>query len=95
MPHPDGPDWPARIAAAYARDVRPPLTDAMRDDLKARLAAVWAAEPDEVNAALDAFEETLDAVAGPRLAGIDGEAGTVRMEHRSEAGRPLRAFGGQ
>jgi hypothetical protein len=32
---------------------------------------------------------------GPRVESLDEEAGAAVMKHRSEADRPLRAFGGQ
>ncbi|ACA17673.1 conserved hypothetical protein [Methylobacterium sp. 4-46] len=83
------------VAEAYAAETRPPLTDSLRQDLAARLARAWPEGVGAVNAALDAFEESLDAVAGPRLAAFDAGSGRVTMEQRSEAGRPLRAFGGQ
>ncbi|ACL60074.1 hypothetical protein [Methylobacterium nodulans] len=87
--------WARITAEAYAAETRPPLTATMRKDLEARLSAAWPDGLDAVNAVLDAFEEALDAVAGPRLAEIDAAKGRVRLVHRSEAGRPLRAFGGQ
>jgi len=50
---------------------------------------------ERVNLVLDRSEMSLHAAVGPRLAAIDDAAGTATMVHRSEAGRPLRAFGGQ
>ena len=91
------PDWPRRIAQAYLAEVRPPLTPRMAEDLLGRLAEALhggEAAREAVNAALDAFEAELNAVAGPRVAELDA-AGHVTMGHRSEAGRPLRTFGGQ
>ncbi|MFE1600268.1 hypothetical protein [Methylobacterium sp. ID0610] len=88
-------EWARITADAYAAGTRPPLTEAMREGVEARLAAAWPEGCEALNAALDAFEEELDAVAGPRVTGIDRAGGRVRLEHRSEAGRPLRAFGGQ
>jgi hypothetical protein len=92
------------IVQAYAADAKPPLTE----ELAARLCAVLAEalrDPSEdgadaaplarLNAALDAFEADLRSVVGPRVATLDDTTGAVTMEHRSEAGRPLRAFGGQ
>ncbi|MGY2050479.1 hypothetical protein [Methylobacterium sp. JK268] len=87
--------WARITAEAYAAETRPPLTDTMREDLARRLAPAWPRGIAAVNAALDAYEESLDAIAGPRLAAIDRDGGRVTMEHRPEAGRPLRAFGGQ
>ncbi|WP_236960705.1 hypothetical protein [Methylobacterium durans] len=48
-----------------------------------------------MNLVLDRSEMSLHAAVGPRLAAIDPDAGKAEMVHRSEAGRPLRAFGGQ
>ncbi|WP_336489516.1 hypothetical protein [Methylobacterium nigriterrae] len=48
-----------------------------------------------VNAILGQCELMLIAAVGPRLVSIDDVAGAVCMMHRSEAGHPLRAFGGQ
>ncbi len=50
---------------------------------------------DRLNATLDAFEIELRSVVGPRITSLDAATGAVAMEHRSEAGQPLRAFGGQ
>ncbi|MGX9981651.1 hypothetical protein [Methylobacterium fujisawaense] len=92
------------IVTAYAAEAKPPLTQ----ELTARLRAVLtdalqnqAAEVapsttlDRLNAALDAFEADLRSVVGPRVAMLDDATGAVTLEHRSEAGHPLRAFGGQ
>ncbi|GEP12198.1 hypothetical protein [Methylobacterium gnaphalii] len=92
------------IVQAYAVEAKPPLTQ----DLKARLHAILAAalDPalpeesvsaplDRLNAAIDGFEAELRSVVGPRVKSLDEAIGSVTMEHRSEAGQPLRAFGGQ
>ncbi|WP_407521727.1 hypothetical protein [Methylobacterium oryzisoli] len=92
-PHPD---WPRRVAQAYLAEARPPLTPRMAEDLLERLSAAQhggEAPREAANAALDAFEADLNAVAGPRVVELD--AAGVTMGHRSEAGRPLRTFGGQ
>jgi hypothetical protein len=47
-----------------------------------------------VNEALDAFELDLGAVVGPRVAALPADAAPSFVQ-RSEAGRPLRAYGGQ
>src|SRR4051794_3251576 len=96
--------WAALITDAYAADATPPLTQ----ELIARVRGVLtnALDPgagkrsnsdhlERVNAALDRFEAELRSVVGPRIVSLDGATGSVAMTHRSEAGRPLRAFGGQ
>lgn len=98
-------DWAAIVADAYAAGAKPPLTDELVEkvcqDLRdAGIAGISDPPVDgesilRVNEALDAFELALEAVAGPRLIACDPGAGTVEMAHRSEAGRPLRSFGGQ
>ncbi|MGU3538591.1 hypothetical protein [Methylobacterium sp. A54F] len=93
--------WDAEIARAYAAETKPPLTPELVDRVRhavADLALGDGATLDEpaiarVNEALDAFEVSLEAVAGPRL--VSAQDRSVRMAHRSEAGRPLRSFGGQ
>ncbi|GJD56181.1 hypothetical protein [Methylobacterium dankookense] len=96
-----GLDWAALVADAYAAEARPPLTPELSERVRADLAAALAGPADDaarveaLNAALDAFELDLRAVVGPRVKALDAGAGTVAMEHRSEAGQPLRAFGGQ
>jgi hypothetical protein len=50
---------------------------------------------DRLNDALDAFETELRSVVGPRVTSLDEATRAVAMKHRSEAGQPLRAFGGQ
>ena len=50
---------------------------------------------DRLNDALDAFETELRSVVGPRVTSLDEATGTATMKPRSEAGQPLRAFGGQ
>ena len=97
--------WADRIAAAYAAETVPPLTSDMvhrlRDQLAAALAGLLVERiPCErwgeyINPVLDEWEQKLNAVVGPRLAGADEQAGTVRTVERSEGGRPLRSFGGQ
>ncbi|MDR7038574.1 MULTISPECIES: hypothetical protein [Methylobacterium] len=98
-------EWAAIIAEAYAAKTRPPLTPQLLAEMRLVLAeAVREAEAshvpgaewcERVNLVLDRSEMSLHAAVGPRLAAIDAAAGTVAMAHRSEAGRPLRAFGGQ
>lgn len=99
-----GADWARIIAEAYASDARPPMTeelvlrvaDEVADALGAEASEVSAPDRvDRVNKALDAFEADLRAVVGPRLESVDEAAGAACMKHRSEAGQPLRAFGGQ
>lgn len=97
-------DWADVVTQAYAAVAKPPLTA----ELEARVRDLLAGELDSgtgdvsnsatlalLNSALDGFEAELRSVVGPRIASLDGAAGTVVMEHRSEAGQPLRAFGGQ
>ena len=98
-------EWAGVIAEAYAVKTRPPLTLQLVDEVRTIVAeALKDAEsadiPDaewceRVNLILDGSEMSLHAAVGPRLAAIDDAAGTALMVHRSEAGRPLRAFGGQ
>lgn len=90
-------------AEAYAAEAKPPLTEELvaqvRDALLAAIEETSAAAEtdrlDRLNAALDAFETDLDAVVGPRIASLDAASAEVTTRHRSEAGQPLRAFGGQ
>ncbi|SFL92168.1 hypothetical protein [Methylorubrum salsuginis] len=90
-------------AEAYAAEAKPPLTEELvaqvRDALLAAIEEPGAAAEtdrlDRLNAALDAFETELDAVVGPRIASLDAASAEVTTRHRSEAGQPLRAFGGQ
>ncbi|GEP03370.1 hypothetical protein [Methylobacterium oxalidis] len=98
-------EWADIIAGAYAAKTRPPLTPQLLMEMRAvLLEAVREAEAshvpgsewcERVNLVLDRSEMSLHSAVGPRLAAIDPEAGTAEMVHRSEAGRPLRAFGGQ
>ncbi|MER2268952.1 hypothetical protein [Methylobacterium oxalidis] len=87
------------VAAAYAEETRPPLTPELTE--RVRAAVLPEADPEDpgsierINRVLDAFEVSLEAVAGPRLVGFDRATGAVSMSNRSEAGRPLRSFGGQ
>lgn len=90
-------------ADAYAAEAKPPLTEELVAKVRDALLAAFnetdaAAETDRLerlNAALDAFETDLDAVVGPRIASLDEASAAVTTRHRSEAGQPLRAFGGQ
>ena len=98
-------EWAAIIADAYAAQTRPPLTRSLVEEVRdiiaeavreAQAAAVSEAEwCERVNLTLDRTEMSLHAAVGPRLAALDENAGAALMMHRSEAGRPLRAFGGQ
>jgi hypothetical protein len=98
-------EWAKVIADAYAAKVRPPLTRKIMDEVQAVIAeALSEAEACDVpesewcecvNLVLDRSEMSLHAAVGPRLAAIDDATGSAVMVHRSEAGRPLRAFGGQ
>ena len=96
--------WADAITGAYAADAKPPLTQELVGQVRAALLEALGAVADQhpladrvdrLNAALDSFEVELGAVVGPRVASLDPVAGSVTMEHRSEAGQPLRAFGGQ
>jgi hypothetical protein len=95
--------WAGIIAEAYAARTRPPLTRQLVDEVRQVIAEALreaANSPDaewceRVNLVLDRSEMSLHAAVGPRLAAIDDASGTAVMMHRSEAGRPLRAFGGQ
>lgn len=98
-------EWAAIIVDAYAAQTCPPLTPKLTQQVRdiiaeavgeAQAAAVPEAELCErINLTLDRTEMSLHAVVGPRVAALDNNAGTALMIHRSEAGRPLRAFGGQ
>ena len=98
-------EWARVIADAYAAKARPPLTRQILDDVRAVIAealtdaeACDILEPEwceRVNLVLDRSEMSLHAAVGPRLAAIDDTTGNAVMVHRSEAGRPLRPFGGQ
>jgi hypothetical protein len=98
-------EWATTIAGAYAAQACPPLTPELVEQVRdiiaevvaeAQVAALPEAELCErINLTLDRTEMSLHAVVGPRVAALDNSAGTVRMMHRSEAARPLRAFGGQ
>lgn len=96
--------WVAAVADAYAAEAKPPLTEDLIDRVRGVLSRALESEADRssppeclerLNAALDAFEAELRAVVGPRVASLDDASGAVTMRHRSEAGQPLRAFGGQ
>jgi len=98
-------EWARVIADAYAAKTRPPLTRKILDEVQAVIAEALSevegcdvVEPEWcecVNLVLDRSEMSLHAAVGPRLAAIDDTTGSALMVHRSEAGRPLRAFGGQ
>ncbi|MBB2960607.1 hypothetical protein [Methylobacterium sp. R2-1] len=94
----------AAVTDAYAAEAKPPLTQELIAQVRDVVAKAFASDPGEssggdrlelLNAALDAFETELDAVVGPRVASLDEASGAVAMRPRSEAGQPLRAFGGQ
>ncbi|MDV2987815.1 UNVERIFIED_CONTAM: hypothetical protein Q9R58_26250 [Methylobacteriaceae bacterium AG10] len=94
----------AAVTDAYAAQAKPPLTHELTDRVREALTRAVGGEAgdasnaallDRLNAALDAFETELDAVVGPRVASLDEASGEVAMRPRSEAGQPLRAFGGQ
>jgi hypothetical protein len=96
--------WADAVAEAYAAGAKPPLTQALVDEVRAALLQALAPGSQDagqadtaarLNGALDAFEVALRSVVGPRIASLDETRGAVVMEHRSEAGQPLRAFGGQ
>lgn len=100
----DAAHWADAVTGAYAADAKPPLTRDLVGQIHAILLEALKSAADQgpqdnvldrLNAALDNFEVELGAVAGPRVASLDDVAGSVVMEHRSEAGQPLRAFGGQ
>lgn len=97
-------NWAEWIARGYAAKTVPPLTDDMQEGLASALGQAGFDRPvgdplddaaiERLNQALDAFELDLDAVVGPRLDTIAPD-GTLAFRQRSEAGRPLRAYGGQ
>lgn len=97
--------WSTIITEAYAAQTKPPLTEGLRQTLHAAISqacigadashAFSGEDVAAINAVLDHFETELDAVTGPRLFAVDTASGAVEMGHRSEAGHPLRAFGGQ
>ncbi|WP_457105403.1 hypothetical protein [Methylobacterium sp. P5_C11] len=96
-------DWAAIVTDAYCVDAKPPLTQELADRVRAALARTVDSPTgeapnslmDHLNATLDAFEIELRSVVGPRITSLDQGTGAVEMKHRSEAGQPLRAFGGQ
>lgn len=96
-------DWAAIVTDAYCADAKPPLTRELvgrvRDALAKAVASPAGDAPnslmDRLNDALDAFETELRSVVGPRVTSLDEATGAVAMNPRSEAGQPLRAFGGQ
>lgn len=96
-------DWAAIVTDAYCADAKPPLTQELAGRVRDALAQA-AASPagdapgslmNRLNDALDAFETELRSVVGPRVTSLDEATGTATMKPRSEAGQPLRAFGGQ
>ncbi len=96
-------DWAAIVTDAYCADAKPPLTQELAGRVRDALAQA-AASPagdapgsllDRLNDALDAFETELRSVVGPRVTSLDEATGAATMKPRSEAGQPLRAFGGQ
>ena len=96
-------DWAAIVTDAYCADAKPPLTQELtgqiRDALAKAVDAPAGGAPDSLmdrlNDALDAFETELRSVVGPRVTSLDEATGAATMKPRSEAGQPLRAFGGQ
>ena len=92
------------ISKGYAAEATPPLTDDLLETLRATLSKIGLDHPtadrldgtavEKINATLDAFELDLGAVVGPRLDTLSPD-GALTFRHRSEAGRPLRAYGGQ
>jgi hypothetical protein len=96
-------DWADIVTDAYCADAKPPLTQELADRVRDALAKAVASPAgdapnslmDRMNDALDAFETELRSVVGPRVTSLNEAAGTVAMKYRSEAGQPLRAFGGQ
>lgn len=98
-------EWSMIITEAYANETKPSLTDGLKQNLHAAVCdvcvmadnskAVSNRDIEAINRVLDHFEADLDAVSGPRLLAVNPDSGAVKMGHRSEAGHPLRAFGGQ
>jgi hypothetical protein len=96
-------DWADIVTDAYCADAKPPLTQELADRVRDALAQAVASPAgdapnslmDRLNDALDVFETELRSVVGPRVTSLDEATGAVAMKHRSEAGQPLRAFGGQ
>jgi hypothetical protein len=97
-------DWAEIVARGYADEAAPPLTPELLDTVRNALRGAGLDRPQaesldaaavaRVNKALDAFELEINAVVGPRLAALPAGAPPSFVQ-RSEAGRPLRAFGGQ
>ena len=97
-------DWAEIVARGYADEAAPPLTPELLDAVRAALHGAGLDRPQteslddgtvtRANEALDAFELEINAVVGPRLAALPAGAPPSFVQ-RSEAGRPLRAFGGQ
>lgn len=92
------------VTQAYVEQAKPPLTQELIERLQSVLTEALDSKgqsgsdespTDRLNAALDAFESKLRSIVGPRVASLETSTGAVTMEHRSEAGQPLRAFGGQ
>ena len=98
-------EWSTTIADAYAAGSKPPLTEALLEQVRAIVLDacgktespnLFASEDIvRINQELDRFEQALHAVHGPRLVTVDTETGVAQMVYRSEADHPLRAFGGQ
>ncbi|MCJ2049436.1 hypothetical protein [Methylobacterium sp. J-070] len=96
-------DWATIVTDAYCADAKPPLTQELsgrvRDAIAEAVDSLAGDAPnslmDRLNDVLDAFEIELRSVVGPRVTSLDEATASVTMKHRSEAGQPLRAFGGQ
>ena len=98
------PAWAGSIAEAYAAGAKPPLTHDLAERVHRVVAEALDSESrrstelsllDGVNLALDHFEGDVRSIVGPRVSSLDEVSGRVEMRHRSEAGQPLRAYGGQ
>ncbi|KQO66401.1 hypothetical protein [Methylobacterium sp. Leaf89] len=97
-------DWAGIVAQGYADAAAPPLTPELLETVRETLRGAGLDRPQaesldaatvaRVNEALDAFELEINAVVGPRVAALPAGAPPSFVQ-RSEAGRPLRAFGGQ
>ena len=96
--------WAAGITKAYAASAKPPLTQELVEQVGRLVAEALEPETaqdsplsllDGVNAALDRFEGEIRSVVGSRVSSLDDATGDVEMRYRSEAGQPLRAYGGQ
>ncbi|KQT83610.1 hypothetical protein ASG51_15785 [Methylobacterium sp. Leaf465] len=97
-------DWAGIVAQGYADAAAPPLTPELLETVRETLRGAGLDRPQaesldaatvaRINEALDAFELEINAVVGPRVAALPAGAPPSFVQ-RSEAGRPLRAFGGQ